>query len=114
MDEGQCLGIWIIAQRLFDFIQVDSAPPIILDHHRQGSAALGILFHTPTEDAILANDDLVTRFQQIDEDRFHASRARSRDWYGQLIFGLEGILKQLFHFIHHGDESRVEMTDSRP
>ena len=85
-----------------------------MNHDRDTAAALDILFHAAAKDAVLADNYLVSRLHQIGKTAFHTRRTRCRYGKGELVLGLENILQQSFHFIHHADKTRIQMTYCRP
>jgi hypothetical protein len=69
--------------------------------------------HPHSENAVHADDDLVTRLYQIDETGFHASASRPGDRYRQPVLGLEDVAQEALGLIHGGEKVGIEMTDAR-
>ncbi len=114
MHEGQHLGVGMGLERLLHLVRIHRAAPGILHHHRGGATALDVFLHTSTEHAVLTDDGLVARLQQVDEAHLHAGGAGGGDRHGEGIVGLEGITQQVLHLLHHGHEHGIEVTDGGP
>ncbi len=76
MHEGDNLCIWMGFQGIFQLLRINRATPVILHHHRDAAAALYVFLHAPAKHAVLADDDFISRFDQVDEAGFHARRTR--------------------------------------
>ena len=113
MDKGQRLDAGIRFQCRFGLFQIDRQSKRIIDHDRRGPDADDVFAHTRAKYAVLADHDLVTRLDQIDEGGFHASRTGRRDGHSQGILRLECVAQQILQFVHHADKARIQMTDGR-
>ncbi len=114
MHESHQFGIGIGPERLLQFVRINHAAPFIFQHDRCRTTALDVFLHAPAEHAVLADDHLVTRLDQVDEAGFHAGRTRCRNRKRQFVFGLKGVLQQRFHLFHHSDKGRIEMANGGP
>ena len=72
MDKCQrrCLGV--IGEGLGHFVDADRLTPVVFYHYRSSAAALHVLFHTTAKNAVLADDNRVSRAYQVDEAGLHA------------------------------------------
>jgi hypothetical protein len=111
VDEGDDLRVGIGVERGFDFSGIDRSAPIVEDHDRRAAAAFDVFLHTPAEHAVLADNDFVTGFDEIDEATLHARGTGRGHGKGHLVLGLKGVLKEGLHFVHHADELGVEVAD---
>jgi hypothetical protein len=78
-------------------------PPAALDQGRQSHS----------EKPVHADDDGITRFDQIDQDRFHSGRAGAGQGEGESIVGVEHLSKQGLCLVENGQERGIEMADER-
>ena len=112
MHKTQHLGVRVGFQCSFNLFRVNRLAPIIFYGHGCGATAFDVFHHTRAKHTVDADNGLVTRLQQIHKTGFHARGARRRHRQRQFIFGLKGVLQELFGLIHHLDKLGVEMTDS--
>ena len=114
MDEGDDLGVRVCLERIFQFLRVNRASPVVLHHYSHTTAAFDVLFHASAKHTVLAHDHFVARLNQIDEAGFHAGRAGCGNRHGQFILRFKRVFQQGFHLVHQVDEQRVQMANSRP
>ena len=113
LDESDNPRVRIGLERVLQFLRIDRASPVVLDHQRGTAAALHVLLHAAAEHAVLAHDDLVAGLDQIGKTGFHAGGTGCGNGHGQFVPGLERVFQQYLHFIHHPDEHRVQMANGR-
>ena len=100
-------------QGLGDLCRLDDLPPGRLDFCHSRAAAFGHIHHARAENAVDADDDLVARFNQVDETKFHARAARAADRERHVVLGQENRTQHGFDFLHHLDEDRIKMANER-
>jgi hypothetical protein len=99
--------------RFEELVRVDDATPRRLDgvHGRAGSS--GDLGETTAEHAVHADDDGVTRFDEVDDDRLQPGAAGPRHREGHLVAGAEDRAELVGDLVEHRGELRVEVAEQR-
>ena len=77
------------------------------------SASLGDVSHTLAKNAVDANNNLVTRFDEIYKTKFHSGAPCPADRKDHRIFGPKHDPKHVFDLIHEFDKSRVKVAHQR-
>ena len=70
---------------------VRNRAPLGLDLRDRGAAPFGDVAHASTEHAVDPDDDLVSRFEQVDKTGLHAGAAGGADRESHLVFRLENL-----------------------
>ena len=112
MDDRQHLGA-NLGQDVTQLIQIENAAPGNVEPGYVGAGALGDFVDTRAEEALDASDDLVARFEQVDQARFHAGHACGADRKGQAVLRLKRRLEHFLRFVHQRQELRVEVPHQR-
>ena len=81
----------------------DQLAPVALDH----------LGHAVAEHAAHADEDLVSRFDEIADTGLHAGGTRGGDRQGQVVPGLEHVAEQRLGIVHDPDEIGVQVPRQR-
>ena len=119
-DSGRSLGVH--HGEHFHFAAPDGLPhrfrvnrpaPRRIDSHELPAKPADNVRHPCAEDSVHTHHDFVARLNQIDETGLHASAARPRDRYGELVARLEKVPQQALRLVHGGQEIGIEVADAR-
>lgn len=110
VDEGDEF-VFFLLQGGFDFSGVKGFAPGFFEAIYVAGVAGGHVVHAFAKVADDADEDMIVRFDEVAEGRFHPRTARAGDGDGKVVFGAEGVTEQGFDIVHHFLEIGIEMTD---
>ena len=79
MHKGNQLRTPALFKSFSHLLGSEDVSPLSFDHHRFRPTALNNVLHPSTEHTVDANDRFISGFEQVDEARFHASTACTRN-----------------------------------
>ena len=94
-----------------DGLLIEHRSPRRLDFFHHRAAALGDIHHARAEHTIDADENLLSRLDQIDEERLHPRRAGAAHRQRHLIFRAKDLAQLLADLIHDLKEHRIEVAD---
>jgi hypothetical protein len=107
MDDAQQPGARMLRQRGGNLFEGEDVTPGRFDRMDRGAAPFHHVFHPSAEDPIDADDDFITRLDEIGRNAFHARHAGAADGEGERVLCAEDLAEQLARLVHDGDILRV-------
>ena len=98
-------------KRDFDLVWIDCFAPLRFDHHRTAAGAFDDVAHPRSKNSVDTHDDFITRFDHVDERRFHAGTAGGRDRNRHPVLSFKDVAQQRLHVVHATQKERIEMSE---
>jgi hypothetical protein len=113
VDEGEELGVGMLSKGFFDDFGGEGLPPLLVQANHAGAIALGHITHTPPEETVDGDDDLVFGLNEAPKTGVHARKARPLNRKGGLVLGLKGVAEEFHHVLHGLLVIRVHVAEDR-
>lgn len=104
VDHSQDLDPALLPRGPLDLLRQDRPSPFRLDLDGDAAAPLDDLVHPVSEEAVVADQDFLSRFDEVDECPFHSRGAGARNGERGTVLGPERPVQQALDLPHHLQE----------
>ncbi len=109
LDDAEHLGSNFL-QHLTNPVQIEYLAPGRFENSQLCADSTRHVDHPLTEVALVAKNEFIARFNQVDQTGLHSRHSCGTDRKGQLIFGLENLPEHLLSLGHDLEKLRIEVT----
>jgi len=113
MDDGDRFDGARSSERLLNGLRLNGFSPCRVDANRFAAAAVDNGRQPCSKDAVHADDDGISRLNEIDDRRFHAGRPGPRKGNRERVFGLKHYAQGGLNVVHDAQKDGIEVADER-